>query len=61
MERIVYVQEDHFDIPKELLQMSHEELRARIEVEKKKEWEKKKRQLNKMQKIMEQDVKNKTY
>ena len=41
MERIVYVKDDYFDIPEELLKLSHEELRARIEEERKKELEKK--------------------
>ena len=43
MERIVYVQEDHFEIPEKLLELSHEELRKRIDEERKKEIEKKKR------------------
>ena len=37
MERIVYVQEDHFEIPEEFLKLSHEELRARI-AEERKNW-----------------------
>ena len=36
MERIVYVQEDHFEIPEKLLKLSHEELRKRIDEERKK-------------------------
>ena len=47
MERIVYVQDDHFEIPEDLLKLSHEELRERINEERKKEIEKKKRQLAK--------------
>lgn len=50
MERIVYVQEDHFDIPEELLKLSHEQIRERIAEERKKEIELKKKQLEKMQK-----------
>ena len=30
MERIVYVQDDHFEMPEDLLKLSHEELRERI-------------------------------
>lgn len=30
MERIVYVQEDRFDIPEALLKLSHEQIRERI-------------------------------
>lgn len=45
MERIVYVQEDHFEIPESLLQMSHEELRSKIAEEREKELERKRRQL----------------
>ena len=52
MERIVYVQEDHFEIPEELLKLSHEELRARITEERKKELDRKKRQVAKMEKKM---------
>lgn len=37
MERIVYVQDDHFEIPEDLLKLSHEELRERINEERKKE------------------------
>ena len=37
MDRIVYVQEDHFEVPEELLRMSHEELRAKIAEERRKE------------------------
>ena len=33
MERIVYVQDDHFEIPEDLLKLSHEELRERINEE----------------------------
>ena len=29
MERIVYVQDDHFEMPEDLLKLSHEELRER--------------------------------
>lgn len=50
MERIVYVQDDHFEIPEDLLKLSHEELRERINEERKKEIEKKKRQLAKLEK-----------
>ena len=45
MERIVYVQEDHFEIPEDLLQMSHEELRAKIAEEREKELTRKRKQL----------------
>ena len=50
MERIVYVQDDHFEIPEDLLKLSHKELRERINEERKKEIEKKKRQLAKLEK-----------
>ena len=50
MERIVYVQDDHFEIPEDLLKLYHEELRERINEERKKEIEKKKRQLAKLEK-----------
>ena len=50
MERIVYVQDDHFEMPEGLLKLSHEELRERINEERKKEIEKKKRQLAKLEK-----------
>ena len=42
MERIVYVQDDHFEMPEDLLKLSHEELRERINEERKKEKGKKK-------------------
>lgn len=45
MERIVYVQEDHFEIPEELLKLSHEELRMKIAQEREKELNRKRRQL----------------
>lgn len=48
MERIVYVQEDHFEIPEDLLKLSHAELRARIAEERKKEIAKKTKQLEKI-------------
>lgn len=51
MERIVYVQDDHFEIPENLLKLSHEEIRKRINEERKKEIDKKKRQLAKMGKV----------
>lgn len=44
MDRTVYVQEDHFEIPQELLKLSHEELRELIEIERDKELNKKKKQ-----------------
>ena len=50
MERIVYVQDDHFEMPEDLLKLSHEELRERINEERKKEIQKKKRQLAKLEK-----------
>lgn len=50
MERIVYVQEDHFEIPEGLLQMSHEELRSKIAEEREKELERKRRQLSLIEK-----------
>ena len=50
MERIVYVQDDHFEMPEDLLKLSHEELRERINEERKKEIEKNKRQLAKLEK-----------
>ena len=50
MERIVYVQDDHFEMPEDLLKLSHEELRERINEERKKEIEKKRRQLAKLEK-----------
>lgn len=55
MERIVYVQEDHFEIPEELLKLSHEELRARIAEERKKEIAKKTKQLEKMKELKAQN------
>lgn len=48
MERIVYVQEDRFDIPKDLLKLSHEQIRERIKEERQKELEKK--QVEKLEK-----------
>ena len=33
MERIVYVQEDRFDLPEDLLKLSHEQIRERIQQE----------------------------
>lgn len=48
--KIVYAKDDHFDIPEELLKLSHEELRARIAEERKKELEKKQKQLERLQK-----------
>lgn len=50
MERIVYVQEDRFSIPEDLLKLTHEQIRERIELEKSKELEKKKKQLEKFEK-----------
>jgi hypothetical protein len=50
MERIVYVQEDRFEIPEEMLKMSHEELRAHIKQEKEKELDRKKKQLAMLEK-----------
>ena len=50
MERIVYVQEDRFDLPKDLLKLSHEQIRERIKQERQKELEKKKKQLEKLEK-----------
>ena len=50
MERIVYVQDDHFEMPEYLFKLSHEELREIINEETKKEIEKKKRQLAKLEK-----------
>ena len=41
MERIVYVQEDRFDLPEDLLKLSHEQIRERIKQERQKELEKK--------------------
>ena len=51
MERIVYVQEDRFDIPEDLLKLSHEEIRERIKQEKQKELEKKKKQVERLEKV----------
>ena len=51
MERIVYVQEDRFDIPEDLLKLSHEQIRERIKQESQKELEKKKKQLEKLEKV----------
>lgn len=42
MERIVYVQEDRFDLPKDLLKLSHEQIRDKIKKERQKELEKRK-------------------
>lgn len=50
MERIVYVQEDHFEIPEGLLQMSHEELRSKTAEEREKELKRKRRQLSLIEK-----------
>ena len=50
MERIVYVQEDRFNLPKDLLKLSHEQIRERIKQERQKELEKKKNQLEKLEK-----------
>ena len=51
MERIVYVQEDRFDLPADLLKLSHEQIRERIQQERQKELEKKKKQLEKLEKV----------
>ena len=51
MERIVYVQEDRFDLPEDLLKLSHEQIRERIKQEWQKELEKKKKQLEKLEKV----------
>ena len=51
MERIVYVQEDRFDLPEDLLKLSHEQIRDRIRKERQKELEKKKKQLEKLEKV----------
>ena len=56
MERIVYVQEDHFEIPEKLLKLSHEELRKRIDEERKKEIAKKNRQLAKMEQNLSSQI-----
>ena len=45
MKRILYVQEDRFDLPEDLLKLSHEQIRERIKQERQKELEKKKKQL----------------
>jgi hypothetical protein len=45
MDRIVYVQEDRFEIPEELLGLSHDEIREKIRLEKEKELAQKKKQL----------------
>ena len=42
MERIVYVQEDRFDLPEDLLKLSHEQIRDKIKKERQKELEKRK-------------------
>ena len=49
MERIVYVQEDRFDLPEDLLKLSHEQIRERIKQERQKEL--KKKQLEKLKKM----------
>ena len=51
MERIVYVQEDRFDLPEDLPKLSHEQIRERIQQERQKELEKKKKQLEKLEKV----------
>ena len=51
MERIVYVQEDRFDLPEDLLKMSHEQIRERIKQESHKELERKKKQLQNLEKV----------
>ena len=51
MERIVYVQEDRFDLPEDLLKLSHEQIRDRIRAERQKELEKKKKQLEKLENV----------
>lgn len=33
MKRILYVQEDRFDLPEDLLKLSHEQIRERIKQE----------------------------
>lgn len=50
MGRIVYVQEDRFSIPEDLLKLTHDQIRERIELEKQKELEQKKKQLEKFEK-----------
>ena len=50
MERIVYVQEDRFDIPEELLKLTHEQIRERIKEERQRELAKKKKQVEKLEK-----------
>ena len=51
MERIVYVQEDRFDLPEDLLKLSHEQIRERIRQERQMELEKKKKQLEKLENV----------
>lgn len=50
MERIVYVQEDRFSIPEDLLKLSHEQIREKIKEERQMELEKKKKQVEKLEK-----------
>ena len=50
MERIVYVQEDRFNLPEDLLKLSHEQIRERIKHERLKEFEKK--QLKKLENVI---------
>lgn len=51
MDRIVYVQEDRFDLPEDLLKLSHEQIRERIKQERQRELEKKKKQMEKLKKV----------
>ena len=52
MERIVYIQEDRFYIPKDLLKLTHEQIRERIKEERQKELAEKRKQLEKLESSM---------
>ena len=52
MERIVYVQDDRYEMSEELLMLSQEELQKKINEERDKEIQKKKSQLSKFAKTI---------
>ena len=48
----MYSREDHFEIPEDLLKLSHEELRGKIAKEREKELERRRRQLALLEKTI---------
>ncbi len=48
---ILYVQNDRFELPEELLKLTHEQIRERIKEERQKELEMKKKQVKRLGKV----------